>query len=79
MEEETSPLFSNTPSANGEEIKAKINVFRERMSLAAAGEVSNRNGNLTPEEVNWNLEANLNATYAMADFSFSEMHKDDQH
>ncbi len=68
---QSNSLFSYQPSPDQDEIKARINDFRQRLKDAKSGAVSNRD-QMTIENAEWSIEANLNATYAQADFAFTK-------
>ncbi len=69
---QSNSLFSYQPSPDQDEIKARINDFRQRLKDAKSGAVSNRD-QMTIENAEWSIEANLNATYARADYPFTKL------
>jgi len=72
---DNSYLFQPTVSPDSEAIKQRIQNFRGRLNNTETGGTDLRESNLTAKEAEWNIEANLNATYARADVSFSKLEK----
>ncbi len=73
--ENKTPLFQSEATSSGEEIKAKIQRFRERLQAIKDKEINFREADLTTDEAKWNIEATLNATYCKADTPFSTYDK----
>lgn len=70
-----SPLFYSQETSSSEDIRGRIQRFRDRLQSVKNREMNFRDNDLTPTEANWNLEATINASYAKADANFSKLSK----
>ncbi len=68
----TSTLFNSAPASDAEKLKARIHLFRDRIKDLKVGAAERNDENMEVQDVKWNIEALLNATYANASLPYSK-------